>query len=92
MKNLIAYSTIALGITLFTFGPAHAFIDDGNGNHSGGANATMNSDAKGRGVATFNMNFSASANTEANFDADGNADMQNMFYGENRDYYYRPVN
>ena len=91
MKNLIAYSTLAMGITLFTFGPAHAFIEDGNSNHVAGADATMKSDAKGRGVATFGMNFSASANTEANFDADGNGDMQNMFSGENREYYYRPV-
>ena len=93
MKNLIAYSTIALGTVLFTFGPAHAFFDDSNGNHSGGANAKMNGDAEGRGVATFSMNFSASANTKANFDADGEGSMQNMFTGQNEPvYYYRPEN
>jgi hypothetical protein len=42
----------------------------------------------GRGVATFSMNFSASANTKANFDADGEGSMQNMFSGENTPYYY----
>ena len=88
MKTLIAYTTIALSTVLFTFGPAHAFFDDSNGNHSGGANAKMNGDAEGRGVATFSMNFSASANTKANFDADGEGSMQNMFAGEQRPYYY----
>jgi hypothetical protein len=88
MKNLIAYSAIAMGTVLFTFGPAHAFMDDNNSNHAGGANAQMNGDAEGRGVATFSMNFSASANTKANFDADGEGSMQNMFSGENTPYYY----
>jgi hypothetical protein len=88
MKTLIAYSTIALSTVLFTFGPAHAFIDDGNTNTAGGADAQMNGNAEGRGVATFSMNFSASANTKADFDADGNGSMQNMFAGEQRPYYY----
>lgn len=88
MKTLIAYSTIALSTVLFTFGPAHAFIDDGNTNAAGGADAQMNGNAEGRGVATFSMNFSASANTKADFDADGNGSMQNMFAGEQRPYYY----
>jgi len=90
MKNLIAYSTIALSTVLFTFGPAHAFMEDTNGNHSGGANGQMNGNAEGRGVATFSMNFSASANTKGNFDADGEGSMQNMFTGQNEPvYYYR---
>jgi hypothetical protein len=91
MKTLIAYTTIALSTVLFTFGPAHAFFDDGNGNTAGGANAEMNGDAEGRGVATFSMNFSASANTKANFDADADGSMQNMFAGEQQPYYYNPA-
>ena len=88
MKTLIAYSTIALSTVLFTFGPAHAFMEDTNGNHSGGANGQMNGNGEGRGVATFSMNFSASANTKGNFYADGESNMQNMFSGN--DYRYRP--
>ena len=88
MKTLFAYTTIALSTVLFTFGPAHAFFDDGNGNTAAGTNAQVNGDAEGRGVATFSMNFSASANTKANFDADGEGSMQNMFAGEQRPYYY----
>ena len=91
MKTLIAYTTIALSTVLFTFGPAHAFFDDGNGNQAGGANAKMHSDAEGRGVATFSMNFSASANTKGNFDAEGDGSMQNMFAGEQQPYYYNPA-
>jgi hypothetical protein len=85
MKNVIALTAI------LTATSANAFFDDGNGNHSGGASSTMNGDAEGRGVATFSMNFSASANTKANFDADGEGSMQNMFTGQNEPvYYYRP--
>lgn len=85
MKKIIAIAAVLASTSAF------AFMEDTNGNHSGGASATMNSDAKGRGVATFGMNFSASANTEANFDADGEGSMQNMFAGEGRDYYYNPA-
>jgi len=85
MKNLIALTAILASTSAF------AFFEDGNGNHSGGVSSTMNGDAEGRGVATFSMNFSASANTKANFDADGEGSTQNMFTGENREYYYRPV-
>jgi hypothetical protein len=82
MKNLIAYSTIAMGITLFTFGPAHAFFNDvqdtAQAMNGGGE---VNGDAKARGVATFSMNFSASANTEGNFDAKGDANGNSYGYG-----------
>lgn len=93
MKNLIAYSTIALGTVLFTFGPAHAYFvqDDTNVNHSGGMNGNAKGDAEARGTANFTMSFSGSATTKGNFIADGDADMQNMFSGEDRPvYYYRP--
>ena len=90
MKNLIAYSTIALSTVLFTFGPAHAFFDDGNGNTAGGASSTMNGDAEARGSANFTMSFSASGQTKGNIDADGEGSMQNMFAGQNEPaYYYR---
>jgi hypothetical protein len=88
MKTLIAYATIAISTVLFTFGPAHAFMNDTNGNHSGGANAQMNGDAEARGTANFTMSFSGSATTKGNFDADAESDMQNMFSGN--DYKYRP--
>ena len=81
MKTLIA-------ILALTSTSAFAFMEDTNGNHSGGANGQMNGNAEGRGVATFSMNFSASANTKGNFDADGESNMQNMFSGN--DYRYRP--
>ena len=81
MKTLIA-------LLALTSTSAFAFINDGNGNTAGGASSTMNGDAEGRGVATFGMNFSASANTKGNFKADGEGDLQNMFTGN--DYQYRP--
>ena len=82
MKTLIATMAVLASTSSF------AFIDDGNGNHSGGASSTMNGNAEGRGVATFSMDFSASANSKGNFKADGEGDMQNMFSGN--DYPYRP--
>lgn len=85
MKKLIALFAILSSTSAF------AFVNDTNNNNSGGASATMNSDAKGRGVATFGMNFSASSNVEGNFDADAEGDMQNMFSGEDKPYYYRPT-
>jgi hypothetical protein len=139
MKTLIAYSTIALGTVLFTFGPAHAFFDDGNGNTAGGiassttGNATgegegtfgmtfegngstsgsLNgntvgrasdaSDTKGsvtgfgdgradaKGGAKFSMHFTGRAKADGDFKSDQEGSMQNMFSGENREYYYRPV-
>jgi len=91
MKNLVAYATIVMGTVMFTFGPAHAFINDGDlmqdARNSG--NGQVNGNAEGRGVATFSMNFSASANTKGNFDADGMT--QNMFDTNTRSqrpYYY----
>ena len=92
MKTLIAYATIAISTVLFTFGPAHAFMDDGSFVQDGRNNgeAQMKGNAEGRGVATFSMNFSASANTKGNFDADGMT--QNMFDNNTRSYrpYYYP--
>ena len=84
MKTLIAMFAIVASTNSF------AFFNDTNGNTAGGASSTMNGDAEGRGVATFSMNFSASANTKADFDADGEGSMQNMFAGEDKPYYYRP--
>ena len=88
MKTLIAYATIAISTVLFTFGPAHAFMDDGSFVQDGRNNgeAQMKGNAEGRGVATFSMNFSASANTKGNFDADGMT--QNLVDG--RDVYRPP--
>ena len=91
MKNLIALTAIALGTVVFTFGPAHAFVNDGSTstNHNGSAEHTATANATGRGVATFGMNFSASANTTGDFKNDGM--MQNIFGGqsEDRPYYYQ---
>jgi hypothetical protein len=88
MKNLIAYSAIAMGTVLFTFGPAHAFMDDANGNTAGGASSTVKGDAEAKATANFTMSFSGSARTTGNIDADGEGSMQNMFAGEQRPYYY----
>jgi hypothetical protein len=63
MKNLIAYSVIAMGTVLFTFGPAHAFFDDNNSNHAfGGASATKG-DATGEAEGTFGMTFEGNGST-----------------------------
>jgi hypothetical protein len=87
MKNVIAILA-----TLFVSTSAMAFfVDDTNGNTSGGASSTMNGDAEARGVANFTMSFSGSGTTKGNFDADGEGSMQNMFAGEDRPaYYFRP--
>ena len=91
MKNI----KLAIGVTLaviwgaiFLVMPAHAFIDNGAANHNGSAESRSTMDAKGRTVATFGMNFSASANTEADFDHSGM--MQDIFGGnaDNTPYYY----
>lgn len=94
MKNVKTAIGVVLAVVwgmVFLVMPSYAFIDDSNGNQSGGANAKAHSNAEGRGVATFSMNFSASSNAKGNFDANGESNIQNMFSGENRDYYYRPV-
>ena len=81
MKKLIAIAAILASTQSF------AFIDSA-ANHNGSAEHQAKSDVKGRGVATFGMNFSASANTTGDFKADGM--MQDIFGGnaEDRPYYY----
>jgi len=81
MKTLIA-------LLALTSTSAFAFINDGNGNTSGGASSTMNGNAEGTGTANFTMSFSGSARTKGNFKTDGEGDLQNMFTGN--DYQYRP--
>jgi len=90
IKKVIGISLAVVWGVVFLVMPSYAFMDDTNGNHSGGADSKMTGNAEGRGVATFSMNFSASANTKGNFDADAEGSMQNMFAGEGRDYYYNP--
>jgi hypothetical protein len=85
MKNVIAIAAILASTQSF------AFIDDASSavNHNGSVEHQAKSDVKGRGVATFSMNFSASANTTGDFDHNGM--MQNIFGGqsEDRPYYYQ---
>ena len=94
MKNVKMIVGVALAIVwgaIFLVMPAHAFVNDGSTstNHNGSAEHQAKSDVKGRGVATFGMNFSASANTTGDFDHNGM--MQNIFGGqsEDRPYYYQ---
>ena len=88
---------MAIGVTLaiiwgviFLAMPAMA-VENGNINHNGSVESKSSANATGRGVATFGMNFSASANTTGDFNADGM--MQDIFGGQtdNTPYYYRPV-
>ena len=85
---------MAIGVTLaviwgaiFLAMPAMA-AEKANVNHNGSAEHKSTANATGRGVATFGMNFSASANTTGDFKADGM--MQDIFGGntESRPYYY----
>ena len=82
MKKLIAITAILASTQSF------AFIDSGV-NHNGSAEHQAKSDVKGRGVATFGMNFSASSNVEGNFMHNGM--VQDIFGGESEDrpYYYQ---
>ena len=85
MKKLIAIAAVIASAQ------ASAFIDNGTANHNGSVESKSSANATGRGVATFGMNFSASANTTGDFNADGM--MQDIFGGQtdNTPYYYRPV-
>ena len=85
---------MAIGVTLaviwgaiFLAMPAMA-AEKANVNHNGSVESKSTANATGRGVATFGMNFSASANTTGDFKADGM--MQDIFGGntEDRPYYY----
>jgi hypothetical protein len=91
MKKLIAIAAISTAALLLTAcgNEAKAFIDNGTANHNGSAESKSNADVKGRGVATFGMNFSASANTSGDFNHNGM--MQDIFGGqsEDRPYYYQ---
>ena len=88
---------MAIGVTLaiiwgviFLAMPAMA-ADNANINHNGSVESKSSANATGRGVATFGMNFSASANTTGDFKGDGM--MQDIFGGQtdNTPYYYRPA-
>ena len=92
MKTLIAYATIVISTVLFTFGPAHAFMDDGSFVQDARNNgeAQMKGNGEARGTANFTMSFSGSGTTKGNFDADSAT--QNMFDNNTRSYrpYYYP--
>ena len=85
MKKLIVIAAVLASAQSF------AFVDNGAANHNGSVESKSSANATGRGVATFGMNFSASANTTGDFNADGM--MQDIFGGQsdNTPYYYRPV-
>ena len=94
MKNLKMIVGVSLAViwgAIFLVMPAHAFVDNGAANHNGSVESKSSANATGRGVATFGMNFSASANTTGDFNADGM--MQDIFGGQsdNTPYYYRPA-
>jgi hypothetical protein len=87
MKKLIALAAIVASTQ------AAAFMSDNaatNGGHNGSVESKSTANATGRGVATFGMNFSASANTTGDFKGDGM--MQDIFSvdSEQRPYYYAP--
>ena len=93
IKTAIGVALAVVWGAIFLVLPAHAFVDDGTGsvNHNGSVESNGKANATGRGVATFGMNFSASANTTGDFDHNGM--MQNIFGGqsESTPYYYAPV-
>jgi hypothetical protein len=93
IKTVIGVALAVVWGAIFLVLPAYAFVDDGTAstNHNGSAESKSTANATGRGVATFGMNFSASANTTGDFDHNGM--MQNIFGGQSdsREYYYRPV-
>lgn len=84
MKKIIAIAAIIASAQ------ASAFIENGTAaaNHNGSVESKSTANATGRGVATFGMNFSASANTTGDFDHNGM--MQDIFGGnsKNTPYYY----
>jgi len=83
MKNIIAIAAILASSQSF------AFINDATANHNGSVESKSTANATGRGVATFGMNFSASANTTGDFMHNGM--VQDIFGGESEDrpYYYQ---
>jgi hypothetical protein len=95
MKKLIAIAALSVTALFLTAcgNEAKAFMSDNaatNGGHNGSVESKSTANATGRGVATFGMNFSASANTTGDFKGDGM--MQDIFSvdKEQRPYYYSP--
>ena len=92
IKTVIGVALAVVWGAIFLVLPAHAFVNDGTAstNHNGSVESTSKANATGRGVATFGMNFSASANTTGDFKGDGM--MQDIFSvdSEQRPYYYAP--
>lgn len=90
IKTVIGVALAVVWGAIFLVLPAHAFVNDGTAstNHNGSVESKSTANATGRGVATFGMNFSASANTTGDFNNDGM--MQNIFGGnsDSRPYYY----
>ena len=91
MKNLKMIVGVALAVVwgaIFLVMPAAA-ADNADIRHNGSVESKSSANATGRGVATFGMNFSASANTTGDFNADGM--MQDIFGGnaDNTPYYYQ---
>ena len=84
MKTLIFMTFVISAIVSSAYASENGYIA---GNNTGSVEGKTVGNAEGRGVATFSMNFSASANTKGNFDADGMG--QNLFYGNgyNTPYY-----
>lgn len=96
MKKIIAIAAVSVAALFLTAcgNEAKAFMNDGtsmtNGGHNGSVESTSTANATGRGVATFGMNFSASANTTGDFKGDGM--MQDIFSvdADQYPYYYAP--
>jgi len=91
MKNFKTIIGVALAVVwgaIFLVMPATA-AENANIDHNGSAEHKSTANATGRGVATFGMNFSASANTTGDFENNGM--MQNIFGGQakERPYYYQ---
>lgn len=89
MKQIKLVIGIALAIVwgaIFLAMPAMAAE---NANHNGSAESKSDANVTGRGVATFGMNFSASANTTGDFNHNGM--MQDIFGGRSEEtpYYYQ---
>lgn len=93
MKSAIKMTIgVALAIVWgFIFLVMPATAADLNGNNQGNFVNNTKGNGEAKGTANFTMSFSGSARTKGDFNSDTNVDMQNMFYGDDREYYYRPA-
>lgn len=89
VKKVVGIVALVVVGAIFLVLPASANSNDVNANNQADGKGQMKTDGEARGVANFTMSFSGSGTTKGNFDADAKGMTQNMFYGEDRPYYYQ---